>query len=334
MKDVGKKVLRDLKNKLAGKRVLVVGDVMMDEYIWGRVDRISPEAPIPVVAVSGETHRPGGAANVAWNIRMLGGEADLVGVVGSDAQGKQLAAELKAKGIDDSGLVYDSDRPTIQKTRVMAQNQQVVRIDRERQHPISEKIQKEVLERCRAAMQKADAVVLSDYAKGLLSADLVRALVADAKLAGKPITADPKPSNIELFKGVTLISPNAGEALAATGRQADIHSDEAFEEVGKALREQLKAESVLITRSEAGMTLVEKFGSAHIHSHAQKVFDVTGAGDTVISTLTLALAAGGSAKESAALANLAASVVVAEVGVAAVTPEQLDQVIDEHAEDL
>jgi D-beta-D-heptose 7-phosphate kinase/D-beta-D-heptose 1-phosphate adenosyltransferase len=321
--------LKALLKLFSRKSVLVVGDVMSDEYIWGRVTRISPEAPIPVVQVTGETHRPGGAANVAHNLHILGAKVNLVGIIGADLVGKRLTSLLQEKGVDTRGLVVDRDRPTIQKTRVIAQNQQVVRIDRERQAEISGSVFRQVLEHCQALVQGADAVLLSDYAKGLLSPKLVAEVVALAKAHKKVVTADPKPANMASFKGVTLISPNQHEAEAATGMA--ISSPESLVAAAKKLAGSLECEAVLITRGEEGMSLYETKSDemSHVPTVAKEVFDVSGAGDTVISTLTLGLAAGGSFKESARLANYAAGIVVGEVGVATVSTMEIEAVIEE-----
>ena len=327
MKDVTRKELENLLAKLPGKKILVVGDVMMDEYIWGRVDRISPEAPIPVVAFEKEGLKPGGAANVAANLHSLGATVRLAGVIGNDHAGERLLAAIAGAGIETTGLVKDSSRHTTVKTRVVAHHQQVVRIDREDSSEVRGAAAEVLAAYCEDAVAAVDAVLLSDYAKGVLSASLVSLIIQAAKKAGKVVTADPKPQNISRYQGITLVSPNAGEAMGATGLQASIRDDKGFENIAQTLRTKLGADYVLVTRSEAGMTLVDKKGADHIHSHAVQVFDVTGAGDTVISTLTLGLAAGGSAKVSAALANLAAAVVVGEVGVQAITPLQLKEAV-------
>lgn len=315
-------VLRDWVPRLAGKRVLVVGDVMADHYVFGKVERISPEAPIPVVHVDREEVKPGGAANVACNIVALGGRAALAGVIGADAMGETLRALLRDKGIDPSGLVKDSERPTIQKSRVIANHQQVVRVDRERRAGLSAVAQEAFQDACLRGLEACDAVLLSDYAKGALSGPLCAAIIAKAKALGKTVAADPKPANMAWFAGADVVTPNQGEAQASSGLA--ITDDLGAEAAGRLLMDRLKAGSVLITRGEHGMSLVQAGGAAtHIPTRAREVFDVTGAGDTVIATLTLALAAGAPLPEAAALANAAAGLVVAEVGVAVVAPDQL-----------
>jgi D-beta-D-heptose 7-phosphate kinase/D-beta-D-heptose 1-phosphate adenosyltransferase len=316
-------VLRSWVPKLAGKRVLVIGDVMADHYVFGKVERISPEAPIPVVHVDREEVKPGGAANVACNIAALGGRVTLAGIVGADAMGETLRNLLREKGIDPSGLVKDSERPTIQKTRVIAAHQQVVRVDREQRKGLSAAAIEAFSSACLKAVEQSDAILLSDYAKGALSNQLCQAVIQKARSLKKVIAADPKPANMAWFSGSTVVTPNLGEAQAATGMA--ITDDASAEAAGKLLLERLKSDSVLVTRGEHGMSLVQASGgSTHIPTRAQEVFDVTGAGDTVIATLTLALAAGAPLPEASALANAAAGIVVAEVGVAVVTPAELN----------
>ena len=315
-------VLRTWVPKLAGKRVLVIGDVMADHYVFGKVERISPEAPIPVVHVDREEVKPGGAANVACNIAGLGGRVTLAGVIGADAMADTLRSLLREKGIDPSGLVKDPERPTIQKSRVIANHQQVVRVDREQRSALSATASEAFEFACLRAIEGCDAVLLSDYAKGTLSGPLCAAVIQRAKKLGKIVAADPKPANMAWFSGATVVTPNLGEAQAASGIVID--SDASAEKAGRLLMDRLKAASVLVTRGEHGMSLVQADGSAtHIPTRAQEVFDVTGAGDTVIATLTLALAAGAPLPEASALANAAAGIVVGEIGVAVVTPAQL-----------
>ena len=309
--------------KLAGKRVLVIGDVMADHYVWGKVERISPEAPIPVVHVDREEVKLGGAAYVASNIAALGGRVTLAGVIGGDAMGETLRDLLREKGIDPSGLVKDNERPTIQKSRVMAHHQQVVRVDREKNTHLSAAVQEAMLNACLRAVEHCDAVLFSDYAKGALNAPLAAAVTKKARELKKVIAADPKPANMGWFAGASIVTPNKGEAEAASGIK--IIDDASAEKAGRTLQERLKSDAVLVTRGEHGMTLVPANGPVtHIPTRAIEVYDVTGAGDTVIATLTLALAAGMPTAEACALANTAAGIVVAEVGVAVVTPKELE----------
>jgi D-beta-D-heptose 7-phosphate kinase/D-beta-D-heptose 1-phosphate adenosyltransferase len=320
--------LKVILSAFPAKTVVVIGDVMSDEYIWGKVTRISPEAPIPVMQVTGETLRLGGAANVAANLRALGAQVRVVGVVGADPMGQRLARLMADKGIDPAGLVADPERPTIQKTRVVAGHQQIVRYDRERQNEISAEVQKRVMAASMKAIEGAQAIVFSDYAKGLLIPSLCASLIESARRRGLVTTADPKPKNIMTFKGVDLVSPNKGEAEAASG--ISIESPASLDAAGAKLLAMLQAKAVLITRSEEGMSLYLAGGGAHhVPTMAQEVFDVTGAGDTVISTLTLALAAGADYLEASVLSNAAAGIVVGEVGVATVTPAEIEAKLEQ-----
>ena len=312
--------------KLAGRRVLVVGDVMADHYIWGRVERISPEAPIPVVQVSREDVKLGGAANVACNIAALGGRAVLAGVVGADAMAGTLKGILTGKSIDASGLIADPGRPTIEKTRVIAHSQQVVRVDRESPDPLDGAVQEALLKSCLRQVEECDAVLFSDYAKGTLGTALAAALTRRARELGKVVAADPKPANMDWFSGVGIVTPNLAEASSASGIR--IKDDASAQEAARILLQRLGSDAVLVTRGEQGMTLLRsKGGVTHIPTRAREVFDVTGAGDTVIATLTLALAAGMPVDEACFLANAAAGIVVAEVGVAVVSPAQLQKAL-------
>ena len=313
--------------KLAGKKVLVIGDVMSDHYIWGNVERISPEAPIPIVHVSREEVKPGGAANVAGNIAALGGRVSLAGIVGADAVASNLRALLGAQGIDVSGLIEDAGRPTIEKTRVIAHSQQVVRVDRELQQPLAVAMQGALLDSCLRRVEFCDAVLFSDYAKGALSAELAGAVTRRARALGKVVAADPKPANVDWFHGVSIITPNQSEAASASGLA--IHNDAGAEAAARMLLDRLRSDAILVTRGEHGMTLVRRDGGVtHIPTRAREVFDVTGAGDTVIATLTLALAAGMPVPEACVLANAAAGIVVAEIGVAVVGPNRLAQSLE------
>ena len=313
--------------KLAGRRVLVIGDVMADHYVWGKVDRISPEAPIPVVHVQREDVKPGGAANVACNIAALGGRATLAGVLGDDAMAGTLAAKLQALAIDPSGLFRDRERPTILKTRIIAGHQQVVRVDHERLTPLSPAVQQRFIQACLAAADQADAVLLSDYAKGALSEELCQAVIQRCRARAKPVAVDPKPANIRYYRGASLVTPNLKEAQAIVG--AELGSDALVEAKGTEMRELWRLDAVLITRGEHGMSLIPGGGGPvlHIPTRAQEVFDVTGAGDTVIATLTLGLAAGMPLGEACALSNAAAGIVVGELGVATVSPGRLQDAL-------
>lgn len=328
MKNVKAVHLKKIVDRFTNKKILVLGDVMLDEYIWGKVSRISPEAPIPVVHVQREDAMPGGAANVANNIRALGGKVILAGVVGTDAAAERMLAILKKEGVDTKLLIRDGSRPTITKTRVIAHNQQVVRIDREDPMELSGKVVAHLLNGIERVMKTVDAVIVSDYNKGLLTDTLSQGVIALAQKYKKPVTGDPKPENIMKFKGVTLISPNQMEAEKASGIKisnlASLHA------AGTRILELLHCGAVLITRGEEGMALFERGGHvSHIPTVAQEVYDVSGAGDTVISTLTLGLAAGGNFRESSVAANCAAGITVGEVGVATTTQAELKKRIAE-----
>jgi rfaE bifunctional protein kinase chain/domain len=305
-----------------GKELVVVGDLMLDRFIWGAVRRISPEAPVPVVEVDRESQHLGGAGNVVANLVALGARAWPVGVVGDDADAEALLAEFRLAGADVRGVVRDPSRPTTTKTRIVAHSQQVVRADRERRHPVDASIEAALDERFAESLERADAVVVSDYDKGLLAGGLLGRLLTLAAERGKPVCLDPKVRRFASYRPVTVITPNHHEAAAATGLPAD--TDDELAACGRRIRELLGGGDVLITRGENGMSLIDSAGDAtHIPTTAREVYDVTGAGDTVIATLALALAAGAQSREAAVLANFAAGVVVGKVGTATSTPDEL-----------
>ena len=310
-------------------RVLVVGDVMIDHYVWGNVSRISPEAPVPVVNVTRETMLLGAAANVVNNIRSLGGEAGICGVIGHDDAGRQLHHMLHAQGIATDGLTMERDRPTTIKTRVIAHNQQVVRFDRETKEGIARDTHKRIFKHVAEQIgQGLDAIVISDYCKGVVTKDLVRDIVRLSRKRGVIVAVDPKVSHFGIYSGVTILTPNTKEA--SIGARIEIEDEATLHRAGKGLLARLGCGAVLITRGEHGMSLFEKGGRVtHIPTVAREVFDVTGAGDTVISALTLAMAAGARMVDAAVIANYAAGIVVGVVGTATVSPEQLKQRIME-----
>jgi rfaE bifunctional protein kinase chain/domain len=293
-----------------GRRILVVGDLMVDEWIWGTVTRISPEAPVPVVAVSDHSFTLGGAGNVANNLRALDANVTFAGTVGDDQFAGHVRELLRAEQVDDAGVVTLNGRPTTRKTRVVAHNQQVVRADWESVSPPDAPAGASIVEFVRERAASSDAVILSDYAKGLMS----RALV-EAALACPLVVADPKPQNLELFAGVTCVAPNAHEAAMAAG--VPIVDDASLEAAGARLLERLKCRYVVITRGEHGMALFGRDGERlQVPSVARTVFDVSGAGDTVVAMLTLALAAGAPIAQATQLANFAAGAVVEKLGTA------------------
>ena len=305
-------------------RILVVGDIMLDEYVFGTVGRISPEAPVPVVAVTRDARIPGGAANVALNLAGLKAAVEMAGLVGNDAAGRYVTRMLRGRKIGVSAVVADPDRPTTVKTRVIAHGQQVVRVDREKNGPPSRRTHEALLRRILSLLGKVQGVVFSDYRKGTLSAELVREVTGAARGKGLFVAVDPKQTDFSWYRGCTLITPNKKEAEAALGGQ-ELRSDLEVREGGKELLRKAGAEAILITRGEEGMTLVERGRKEcfHIPALARQVFDVTGAGDTVIGTVAACLAAGASMREAAMLANIAASVVVGEVGTSPITADKL-----------
>jgi rfaE bifunctional protein kinase chain/domain len=316
---------RDLARHLgrfSAARVMVVGDLILDHYVWGKVSRISPEAPVPVVHVESESFKLGGAANVFNNIRALGGQAELCGVIGQDEDGRRLAAELGGRRAGQGGLLIDADRPTTCKTRVVAHNQQVVRYDIEHRHEIKPLFQRRILRCVESHLRHIACIVVSDYAKGVVTSWLMSELIRLASLRHIPVVVDPKVEHFSYYKGVTVITPNHLEAGHAVGLHAD--SDSAVTDAGALIRQRLGCQSALITRGEKGMSLFQADGSSlHIPTTARQVYDVTGAGDTVVGTLALALATGASMTDSALLANQAAGIVVGMVGTATVSRQQL-----------
>ncbi|MGH7739978.1 MAG: D-glycero-beta-D-manno-heptose-7-phosphate kinase [bacterium] len=316
--------LLDLIGSLQKKKVVVIGDVMLDVYMKGSVARISPEAPIPVVEINTKDRKmPGGAANVACNITALGGESAIIGVMGRDIAGKELIQQLKRRRVNTSGLLALADRPTTEKTRVIANTQQVVRIDREVKAPLDARQQDQVIRKALDAIAEADGVIFEDYNKGLLTAKVISKTVAFARARKKIITVDPKFHNFFEFKGVTVMKPNMKEVTEALGTEA---VGQTFETIGFKVMKRLGAKSVVLTRSEHGMTLFEGDQAPRtIPTVAREVFDVSGAGDTVIATLTLALAAGATLLQAATLANYAAGIEVEKLGVATVSADELSQ---------
>jgi rfaE bifunctional protein kinase chain/domain len=304
------------------QRILVVGDVMLDEFIWGRVSRISPEAPVPVVEVSHQTFHLGGAANVAANVRALGGAATVAGVVGQDAAGSRVREELSEAGIEASLAASDSGRPTTVKTRIIAHSQQVVRADRERSDEIPPALEEDLLARVRSCLPGTGAVVLSDYQKGVVTRRLARSVFQAARRRGIPVLVDPKVRHFGLYRGAWLVTPNQLEAEQASGLR--IRSPQELAAAAARLLKQLRCEGILVTRGEQGMSLFRPRRRAlHIPATAREVYDVTGAGDTVIATLALALAGAASLEQAAQLANAAAGVVVAKLGTATASAEEV-----------
>jgi len=312
-------------NSFKHKKILVIGDLILDRYIFGKVNRISPEAPVPVVDVVRESFLLGGAANVANNIIALGGNVSVAGIIGRDTAGKYLREMLEQKNVGTEGIIEDK-RPTTVKTRVVAHNQQVVRFDREDSKRLEGKNLSLLLNYIKKAITVHDAVIVSDYKKGIVSAPLIKALVKYAKPDNTFIAVDPKVGHFRFYKNVSLITPNLMEASLGAG--FEIRDEKSLMKAGKTLITRLSCKSLLVTRGEDGMSLFElenskEIKATHIPTVAQKVFDVTGAGDTVIATFALAYAAGASLEDAAVIANHAAGIVVGEVGTAVATPEAL-----------
>lgn len=301
------------------KRIAVVGDLMIDRYFWGTVTRISPEAPVPVVEVTEEANRLGGAANVANNIASLGGVPIMVGVVGDDEGAKILRRLVEEAGFPTLGIVVDESRPTTIKSRVIAHDHHVVRIDYERKEDVSADVQEKILQTLKRMLPNVDGIILEDYNKGVLTKDLVHAIIDDAQAANKIVTVDPKFNNFFEYKHVTVFKPNKKETEEALGIRLKTLDD--VRNAAAELQQRLEAENVLITLGEKGMLLYEENGSyAHVETTARKVADVSGAGDTVISTLTMALVAGATIREAATLANIAGGIVCGEVGIVPIDP--------------
>jgi rfaE bifunctional protein kinase chain/domain len=303
-------------------RILVVGDLMLDVFIWGEVQRISPEAPVPVVEVREETRLLGGTANVVNNVAALGGAVLVSGVVGDDAPGRELARLFEVGGIASDGLVVEPGRPTTIKTRIIAQNQQVVRFDRESKGALQTESVRRIISHIKSNLAGIDATIISDYAKGMITREFMDEIRAMHAPLGIPVIVDPKVQHTDLYSRATMVTPNHHEASRMSG--IEIRDEASLIAAGKLLLERLQCQTVLITRGKDGMCLLQQNGSVtQIPTLARRVYDVTGAGDTVIATLTLGIVAGLPVEESALLANLAAGIVVGEVGTATVPSDRL-----------
>lgn len=319
--------LRQYIQRFSQASVLVIGDLILDHYIWGRVSRISPEAPVPVVHVESESLKLGGAANVFNNILALGGRADLCGVIGSDESGRLLLKELGGKRHSRGGIIIDPERPTTRKSRVVAHSQQMVRYDVERRTEMQPQLQRRILRYVESRVRTLSCLVVSDYAKGVVTASLMADLTRLAGAQGIPIVVDPKVEHFGYYKGVTVVTPNHLEAAQAAGIHGD--DDQSINEAGATIRQRLGCQSVLVTRGERGMSLYAADGAYwHIPTRARQVYDVTGAGDTVVGTLALALSTGAGMCEAATLANHAAGIVVGMVGTATIAAAQLSEALD------
>ncbi len=329
--------LKKIISRFTKARVMVLGDLILDEYIWGDVERISPEAPVPVIWAKRRSYVPGGVANVANNIASLGGRSTVSGIVGrkDDKNTGILLKELKKADIDCSGIFSD-DRHTTVKTRIIAGHQQVIRVDWEDTHHLVKSINSKIYGFISGNLDKFDAVIIEDYGKGVVNPELIEKVIALARSKGKIITVDPKEENFRFYGGVTCITPNRKEAENAV-RNLKIHdmtntfkvntdklvTDEELDKAGNELMNFLSLDSILITLGEKGMKLFDGGRITHIPTQAQEVFDVSGAGDTVIATFTLALACGATKLEAAKIANIAAGIVVGKVGTAVTTRKEL-----------
>ena len=323
MTTIFKQRAAELLGKMGNRNIVVLGDVMLDEFLWGEVTRISPEAPVPVVDIRRESTHLGGAANVLANVVALGAQACVVGVVGDDFAGERIRSSVHEKSAlqVDGALVVDNSRPTTIKTRIIAQHQMVVRADREHRTPVNGQTEDLIIGAIKAALENAHALVVSDYDKGVVTPRIL-AEVLPLAYGRMPVLIDPKLRNFDAYRPATLITPNHHEALRMVGLEED--SDEGLKMAARAIRCSLNCDAVLITRGDRGMMLVEgDRDPTNVQTAAREVFDVTGAGDTVIAALAAALAAGASMAEAAVLANHAAGIVVGKLGTATATATEL-----------
>jgi len=314
---------------LGGHTIAVIGDLMLDEYLWGEVDRISPEAPVPVVNINRESATPGGAANVAGNILGVGDIPFLIGVVGNDNSGAKVDWLLREQGIATEGILSDTLRPTTVKTRIIAHNQQVVRADRELKQAISADLEKRTMALLEERQSDLKGIIISDYGKGMITPTLLQQLIDFCNQRRIFVAVDPKDTNFPNYKKVSLVTPNHHEAGFAYGRK--IIDDNTLMTVGNGLMEKLAARSILITLGPKGMALFQQGAEmCHIPTVAKKVFDVTGAGDTVIASFVSAIAAGATMEEATVISNQAAGVVVGEVGTATISKDALREAYDKN----
>ncbi len=328
--------LVDLLRVFSSKRILVIGDLILDEFVWGRVHRISPEAPVPVVEVDRETYYPGGAANVARNLRQFGCDVDVIGILGTEVHGKLMKSLLEEDGISTESVVQDTNYPTIVKTRIIAKQQQVVRVDRERKISLNDEQETSVLARFEQLLPQLDAVILEDYGKGIFTQHFTDAILNITSARDSLVTVDPNPGNPLRWHSLSAAKPNRIEAFAAAGFPwtdpiEPATEDNALMDVGDALLEKWDCENLLITLSEQGMMLFRRGEQAfHTPTKAREVFDVSGAGDTSIALFTLALSADATPIEAAEIANHAGGVVVGKLGTATLTPSELSESFEEN----
>lgn len=316
-----KGMLKGILARFKKARVFVLGDLILDEYIWGKAERISPEAPVPVVWAQAQSYMPGGASNVANNIASLGGRVWLCGVVGEDKNGSVLLEQLRRKGVHCDGIIADAGRPTTVKTRIVASHQQVVRVDWEKTEHLAQEKTQALIDMVKSRIDDLDALVIEDYGKGVITPFLLEQIVALAKRHKKIVTVDPKAEHFSYYKGVTALTPNEKEAAAGAGIKIETDAD--VDRAGWKLLDRLQCEGVLVTLGEKGMKLFRAGRVIHIPTVAREVFDVSGAGDTVIAVFTLSLACGVKMERAAAISNVAAGIVVGKVGVAVVTQQEI-----------
>ena len=315
---------REITSGFADRNVLVVGDLMLDTYLWGEINRISPEAPVPIVEVKKIEYNPGGAANVALNLASLGCKVSLIGLIGTDAEGTILKNLLDQRNIICTDLVMSESRPTTVKSRIIAHNQQVVRADREMNNDLSESSNNNLIKSVKAIIEDVDAVILGDYNKGVLNLVSVKAIIDVANNTGKPVYVDPKESNFNAYKNVRLFKPNLSEFKNA------YIEDESLEVAGFQFKHEINAEILMITRGADGVSLFDGSDYHHFPTKARLVHDVSGAGDTVIATFTLSDICGASTEESVMLSNYAAGRVCEEVGVVPISLKMLDEMLSHH----
>lgn len=310
-------------------RVLIVGDIMLDCFVYGAVERISPEAPIPVMAVDRQTEMPGGAANVARNVATLGGQAVLIGVVGTDTAGQELARQLARIPTIEARLVQDASRPTTVKTRYVADRQQILRTDIEVRTALGAASADALLQEVAAALPQVDVVILSDYAKGVLHDEVAIRVIQAARQANKKVLVDPKSKSFRKYAGATVLTPNRHELRVATGLECD--TDEQVAASAKLILAEGLCDALVVTRGKDGMSVADHGATTHIRTEAREVFDVSGAGDTAVATMALGLAVGGSMIAATRLANVAAGIVVGKIGTATVTTGDMISRLTEHS---
>lgn len=318
-------------SRLKQVRILVIGDLMLDEYLWGKTGRISPEAPVPVVDVASEDLRLGGAGNVINNLQALGCQVSVASVVGADRDGRELCRILDTQGIDTTGIICDAERTTTRKTRILASNQQMLRIDRECRVDILSSAEQSLIDYVTTGDSDFQVILVSDYLKGVLTERVLQALLAYGRKKNIPVIADPKGKDYEKYRGATLLTPNRAEAELATGIQ--IVDEQSLVAAGKALINNFDLQSLVLTRSEEGMTIFTPEGEAHLPTKAREVFDVTGAGDTVLAFIGVGLAAGLSLQDAVWLSNVGAGIVVGKVGTSTVSPAEVLEVIGQQHPD-